>query len=302
MEHQTLTSSEGTAAVIDMQSLLTPLSNNSPCGEDLIYSETYDAIKEARRHEDANLPQGEWVRELKRADWPRVVKLCERALATSSKDLQIAAWLTEALLSIHGPKGLHEGLTLMLEMTRTFWDAVNPLPEGDMDKRTAPFRWVNTKLAERIKFIAITEPDTNQGQSYTYADWTEAEHLEHLGVKDKNILYQAEKEGKASREGINQAAAASSASFYSSLTNEIAECLETIRKLEKLLDTLCEKDSPGFGALREGLQSILNRTVAWSRMKISTAETDNNAEENAAINKLTSQTRLSEAVRKPIPC
>lgn len=274
MEHYTFTSSNGTESVIDLPLILTPLSETSPCGEYLIYSGTYDDIKDARREEDTNLPRGVWVRELKQADWPKVFRLCEDALATSSKDLQIAAWLTEASLCLRGAKGLYEGLNLMLEMTKTFWDTVHPLPDGDIDKRTAPFLWMNAALAERVKFLAITEPDVSHGRTYTYADWAEAEYLEHIGVRDKSILAQAELDGKATREAINQVADSTSASFYESLINDIVECLAKLNVLETLLGTLCGKDSPGFGLLREMLQSILIRTQTWQKEENCTVTTD----------------------------
>ncbi|WP_291328916.1 type VI secretion system protein TssA [Desulfovibrio sp. UCD-KL4C] len=278
MEHNTFTSSTGTDPVIDLSSLLAPLSEAFPCGEYLIYSETYDAIKDARREEDANLPRGVWARELKRADWPKVLRLCEEALVTSSKDLQIAAWLTEASLCIHGPRGLCEGLSLMQELTKTFWDTVHPLPDGDMDKRTAPFFWMNAALAERIKFIAITEPDIHHGRIYSYADWAEAEYLEHIGARDKAILKQAERDGKPTREVINQAADSTSAPFYGILINDLSECLAKLNALEDLLDTLCGKDSPGFGLLREMLQSVLVRAETWNKEENCTVTTDETVE------------------------
>ncbi|WP_027720875.1 type VI secretion system protein TssA [Maridesulfovibrio zosterae] len=278
MENYTFTSSSGTEYEINLSLLLSPLSETSPCGEYLIYSETYDAIKDARREEDINLPRGVWTRELKRADWPKVFRLCEDALATSSKDLQIAAWLTEASFCLYGAKGLYDGLNLILEMTKTFWDSVHPLPDGDIDKRTAPFLWMNAVLAERVKFLAITEPEIHHGRTYTYADWAEAEYLEHIGVRDKAILAQAEREGKATREGINQVAGSTSVLFYETLINDLAECLTKLNVLENLLDTLCGKDSPGFGLLREMLQSILIRTQTWHKEGNYTVTTDETVE------------------------
>ena len=58
---------------------------------------SYDKIKEARRQDDEG-PMGDWQRERKVADWTTVIKLAGEAIATKSKDLQLAVWLTEALL------------------------------------------------------------------------------------------------------------------------------------------------------------------------------------------------------------
>ena len=67
---------------------------------ELAYEPEYDAIREARRAED-ELSQTIFERKLKAADWDLVVELAEADLAGKSKDLQIAAWLTEALGQLH---------------------------------------------------------------------------------------------------------------------------------------------------------------------------------------------------------
>jgi len=70
---------------------------HAPCGNDLSFSAAFDAIQEARRADDPSLAQGEWVTELKEADWPGVIRRCEALLAHDTKDLRVAGWLTEAL-------------------------------------------------------------------------------------------------------------------------------------------------------------------------------------------------------------
>ncbi len=70
--------------------LLTPIPGTRPTGQDVAYAGDYDAIIEARREDNAALPQGVWQRELKRADWAAVERLCAETLAARSKDLQVA--------------------------------------------------------------------------------------------------------------------------------------------------------------------------------------------------------------------
>ena len=94
------------------EDILTPVPGDKPGGADLRYDPVYDKIKEARREEE-DLDQGDWKRERKVADWVMVSKLCEEAIATRSKDLQLAAWLSEAAIRQRGFSGLIEGLTLI---------------------------------------------------------------------------------------------------------------------------------------------------------------------------------------------
>src|ERR1700748_2359571 len=78
---------------MDIAPLLAPVNADTPGGVDLSFSPEIDAIQEMRREDDPTLDQGEWVTELKSADWPGVARTCETILSFQSKDLRIAGWL-----------------------------------------------------------------------------------------------------------------------------------------------------------------------------------------------------------------
>jgi len=105
--------------------LLNPIPGENPSGESLRYAPVFDKIKEARRADD-DAPQGDWQFERKTADYPLVIKLAGEALATKSKDLQVAAWLTEAILRKEGFRGLRAGLELIKGLVENFWDTLLP--------------------------------------------------------------------------------------------------------------------------------------------------------------------------------
>ena len=82
------------------EDILAAIPGENPSGIDLRYDNKlliFDKIKEARRQDD-ELDQGAWQSERKTANWPLVIKLAQDTLATVSKDLQLAGYLTEALL------------------------------------------------------------------------------------------------------------------------------------------------------------------------------------------------------------
>jgi len=123
---------------------LNPIPGENPSGANLRYAPVYDKIKESRR-EDDNAPQGEWAHERKVADWKQVVKLAGESLATKSKDLQLAAWLTEAMLRTEGFAGLLAGLKLLKALIEHFWDTLYPeIEDGDAEMRAAPLDWVGS--------------------------------------------------------------------------------------------------------------------------------------------------------------
>ena len=120
--------------------LLNPISADKPAGENLRYAPVYDKIKEARR-EDDDAPQGDWKRERKVADWPLVIKLISEALATKTKDLQLAAWLAEALLNREGVAGLREVLDLIAGLPRKLLGHALPGTRGWRRRISARLRW-----------------------------------------------------------------------------------------------------------------------------------------------------------------
>src|SRR5438045_7534477 len=56
------------------------------------------------------------------ADWPGIEQLTQNTLALTSKDLLVAARLTEALVKCHGFGGLRDGLRLMRRLAQECWD------------------------------------------------------------------------------------------------------------------------------------------------------------------------------------
>ena len=141
--------------------LLNPIPGENPCGENLRYAAVYDKIKEARR-EDDDVPQGDWQYERKAADYPLVLKLAGEALATKSKDLQIAVWLTEALIKTESFAGLRAGLDLISGLIENFWDGLYPeIEDGDLELRAAPLDWLGSRMDATLRSLPITKTGIN---------------------------------------------------------------------------------------------------------------------------------------------
>ena len=123
-----------------IQNLLEPINVLQPTGKDLTYSVDFDDIKRLRSFDDPTLDQGEWVTDLKMANWPEVIKRCEKLLQESSKDLRLVMWMTEALVHTKGFFGLAEGYTLFTKMSEQYWDSLYPeAEEGDHEPRMGIF-------------------------------------------------------------------------------------------------------------------------------------------------------------------
>src|SRR5438105_2399377 len=139
---------------LDLEALLAPIPGENPAGKDVRYDGIYDAIREARRADDPDAPQGEWVHERKIADWPAVITLAGESLRVKSKDLQIAAWLVEALVKRHGFPGLRDGFHMLWELQERFWPSLYPeIEDGDVEGRGLLLEWLNTNLPLSIRAV-----------------------------------------------------------------------------------------------------------------------------------------------------
>ncbi|MBF0225358.1 MAG: type VI secretion system protein TssA [Desulfobacterales bacterium] len=233
---------------IDVEKIFSPIADSSnPCGEYLRYEGIYDQILDAKKTEDANLPQGVWERSIRRADWKAVKEMCVDALINRSKDLQIAVWLMEALLHLGEFEGVKFGLKIINGLCDQFWDRIYPLTEnGEVDSRILPFVWINEKFSIQMKLVKITSPQSKDSQAYSYDDWERANNLDKLSLKDKNALNVAEKEGKVTRPKFLGSVMFTPTIFYRKQSIALVDCLSEIKRLNAFLDKACGKDGPSF--------------------------------------------------------
>lgn len=235
--------------------LLQPIPGANPAGASLRNTPPYEKIKEARREED-DVDQGEWKRPRKVADWPAVIKQASDVLATKSKDLQIAAWLTEALLRQDGLQGLHAGLGILHGLLERFWDTLYPeLEDGDAELRAGPLTWVGSYLDVAVKSVPVT---TAGHDSLKYRDSrtipTEAEAK--ADEKKQAARDAAIADGKVTPEDVTRAFEATPKAWYKNLVAELDACLSTIQALDQLGQEKFGDEAPSYDKLREALEGV----------------------------------------------
>src|SRR5580693_5255724 len=130
--------------------LLNPIPGDNPSGASLRYEKVYDQIKEARTEGDASILGN--LAAPKRADLNLVIKLGGEALATKSKDLQLAAWLVEAHTKKEGIGLVQPCLKLLKDLQEQFWDTLYPpIEDGDVGLRAVPIEWAFNRLDEILR-------------------------------------------------------------------------------------------------------------------------------------------------------
>lgn len=238
----------------DIEKLLRPVSLDDPTGENIRYDPVYDRIREARREDDATLPQGVWKTEQKQADWAAVAGLCLDVLETRSKDLQIAAWLLEAWLHMHGFAGMAAGFALIHALCERYWDELHPRIEGhDLEFRVAPLTWINRKLPVQIKLCSITAPQSNDVAAFTWADWEIVCQTDSAAPKARAG---ADPKRGPTIAAFHQSVRLTSTSYFHQLLVDIEQLLTECQTLESLLDEKLQKESPGLVAVRSAAEAI----------------------------------------------
>jgi type VI secretion system protein ImpA len=250
--------------VVNVAALLAPLAGENPAGASLQYDGMHDDIREARRADD-QFSQGEWQRERKLADWTRVIELASEALATKSKDLQVGAWLAEALVHLHGFVGLRDGLKVMRGLQLNFWDGLFPEPdEGDLEARANSLAWLDRQLSLAIKGVALTEGAG--GIRYTYSDWEDSqnfdvpERLDELESADleriNGVRMQAADEGKITSEQWRAAKNTTARPFYETAFAVLNDCWAELQALDAVTDEKFERQAPGLHSLSRTLEDV----------------------------------------------
>ncbi|MYM70417.1 type VI secretion system protein TssA [Pseudoduganella sp. FT55W] len=232
--------------------LLEPISDSQPAGGDLSFSPELDAIAQARKFDDPSLDQGEWVTELKEADWPFVVERCAHLLKTASKDLRLGVWLTEAGARVHQLRGLGEGFLLLAGLCDQYWErGLYPQAEdGDNDQRIGNLAWILARTPALVREIALTE-----NGDYSSIDFEEAR--KRAGSGDEALQNRAPRLADMETAKRNN-----SAQFASAFRADAQFCIEALEQLERVADARLGNDSPGFSAARDAVKSMLHTMPA----------------------------------------
>jgi type VI secretion system protein ImpA len=236
------------------EGLLTPIPGDNPSGKTLRYDPVYDKIREARREEDV-LPQGDWSREVKKSDFPLVIKLATEALSTRSKDLQLAAWLTEAVLFRDHIAGLREGLDLLRGFMETFWDTLYPeIDDGDLEFRAGPLAWVGSKLDVAVRRLPLTK---NKLDYFKYQESRRVGYEADAVSEDKAAARAtAIAEKKCTAEEFDEAVRATGDAYYEKLATSLVAALESLQSLETFSDERFGREAPSFTNLRTALEEL----------------------------------------------
>jgi type VI secretion system protein ImpA len=184
---------------IDSDRIRRPISESSPTGDYLYDDPVYRKIDAAR------LPTAGPDGRPRDPDWNGVARLGLEAMQDRTKDLQIAAYVTEALGWLEGLEGLRQGFQLLLELQDAYWDSIHPrINEGDLSPRLEPYDFVELTVPP-ILHIAIPVTRSSTGENFNLQRF-QAVH------------------SPSEKDAWDEAIRRTDASFHQGLAGELAAC------------------------------------------------------------------------------
>ncbi len=243
-----------TPPVIDLAALAAPIPGDKPTGVDLRADDSptspYYELRGLRRQVSALErqadQQGGGEPGKPPSEWSDLSEKCQAALKEKTKDIEIVAWLSEALLRQHGLAGLRDGVTLAAELVEKHWDDLYSQHDEDDDSpeiKAQPFASLNGdgesvgSLIRPIRLVTITP---SAGDAGPLAFW----NCEQL---------QKGKEGLGAAEA---AARTGGRPFYQKLYADLRGAIEAWRRLGKAFAAKLDGREPSSSQVGELLEAI----------------------------------------------
>ena len=256
----------------DLEAILAAIPGDQPVGTDLredytptsVYFRLRDARADARdaeRQADSPDRQGEGGgEESLQGKWRPVATLAASALKESTKDLEVATWLTEALVRTAGLEGLKAGASVIGGLVERYWDGVFPLPEeGDMEMRVAAVAGLSGQGADGTlmqplrKLPLFTRPDGSP-----FCLWQYQSSLELSGIVDPERREQRIAAGVVPFEDVEKEARAAGTAHWSAQRESLAEAMTAWEAMGRTLDEKAGPASPSGIRVRDALQLMLD--------------------------------------------
>ncbi len=262
--------------VIDIDALLQPISEETPSGADprsdssptSLYYRTKDARNAARSAERAAVEIGGAPPE----EWGTVADTAGEILGGHGKDLEIAAWLIEALLRQDGFAGLRDGLKVMTGLVTGFWESCYPeLDEDGVEGKVSAVAGLNGSgavgtLIQPIRLVPLT-----QGSQGSFSLWNYEQATDLAKVTDSNRRQERIDNGAVTMEQFMESVADTPAAFFGETQSAIVEALAALADMSAAFDAVAGVDAPPVSALRELLEEISRSITHFAADKLAVA-------------------------------
>lgn len=234
---------------IELESLLQPISDDHPCGEDLSFSNDFHEIKKARTQDDPLLTQGDWITEPKQADWNFVSNKTVDLLQYKTKDIRLLTWLSESWSHLYGYDGIAKSLELSHQLLEKFWINIHPEIDDDLDQRLGLLQGLINQLPNIIRSV----PLINAAPFYSLFNYEQILHQQNNRLKQND---ESTASPNADLEQFEQSVFNCPKNFQLNQYQSFQDLLKHWHRLKEILDQLMQLDAPSFANIDSQLDTI----------------------------------------------
>jgi len=244
---------------LDIEALLAPLPGDAQHGadirEDFSATSPYNRLRDARSEaRDAERAQDKGEADARDPSplWRTVRELAQKTLTETTKDLEVAAWLTEALVRSHGLGGLCAGAQVMRGLAERYWDGLFPLPDEDgMETRLSPVTGLNGRdgpgsLMQPLYMLTLFRRRSDDVPVALY-QYQQAEKLSTTSAERRTAFEAMEKEAKA----LDKSA-------FTAVLSDAWGAREAWEAMANVMDARAGADGPSTTAVRDLLSGIVD--------------------------------------------
>lgn len=264
--------------VLDFAKLTAPIPGARPAGTDLradaapgsLYYAVKDARNAARAAERQRVAEGDDA--VPPPNWKPVLQHALQATAEKTKDLEVVAYLIEALVRLHGFPGLRDGFRLARELIERYWEGLYPPPDEDgVDSRTAPLTGLNGDDAEGTLIQPIARVPLTDNTSVGRLAWSHYQEAVALAkIADPKIKEKRIASGATTLDVFQKAVAETADRFFAGLVADLTQAQEEFAKLNAALDSRCNGQAPPSSNIRTALVGCLDAVKDVARTKLAT--------------------------------
>src|SRR5689334_13735647 len=249
----------------DLEALLAPIAGDAPQGtdirEDFSAASPYNRLRDARS-EARDAERGKDTGDADARDpgplWRIVRELAVTTLAETTKDLEVAAWMTEAYVRSHGLPGLTAGALVMAGLAQRYWDVLYPMPDDyGMETRVSPVTGLNGRdgngslIQPLYKTVLFKRPD---GEPLAYYQYRQSEQL---GTLDAERRQQRIDAGAVPLETLEREARAAGPRAFATLLDDARAARDAWQAMATVMDEKAGADGPSTTAVRDLLAGII---------------------------------------------
>src|ERR1700722_17884787 len=264
----------------DLAALLEPIPGDVPQGVDIRedfssqspYNRLRDARSDARDNEKMD-DNGDPNAGDPAPMWRTVREVGLKTLKETAKDLEVAAWVTEAYVRSHGLAGLAAGATLIKGLSDGYWDGLFPMPDDyGMETRVAPITGLNGRdgggslIQPLYKLHFFDRPD---GTPVTFFAYQSSEQLPSLPNDRRDARIKA---GAIPWDDMEKEARGAGAASLGRLRDQATAALEAWEGVATLLDEKASEDPPSTSPVRDMLRQTLAVAIRYAPAATEQAE------------------------------